>query len=516
MSTENKVFTDNARPEDSVSLSDLKNDGNEVHYAYPQERDEETVASAITGRSVTKSVAKKEPDQQEEVEKTVKYTTGYSNIIEDDEYTNEEEFEIESDHTNEEEKPVLTTSATPTSNDELKEMADVKVDADPEKIIGFDNAPKKEEYNIPTNLDDIEFPDDDEDEDENTATTTQETRDDEIINEKLKASVKSKIKVVAKKYDLSAFTVSKKPVALNAVLDTVENPNRKAADWVAYNTGNRFRMLGFTGAEIDKLNNPGGSRMNSESVRYKMLYDHIIDRDKPASMEEWAKCTSFFDIEHYWFGAFRATFEGEAYMPITNCPTDNKHVFLTDNLDIMDFVKFENDEAKVKFYDIYNGNIAKPKGLYKSDIVPVSEDFAIGFREPSIFNMVFEIAMLDTAFVEKYRDIIALVSYIDSIYYINKNTMTLDPIEYRHYTNNTAKTAKSKIIQFGKTIRKLSSDQYHAILMYIQEISKRDESISYQIPETTCIECNAVIPATAISADELVFTRHRLAALAAL
>ena len=40
MSTENKVFTDNVRQEDSVSLSDLKNDVNEVHYA--QERDEET------------------------------------------------------------------------------------------------------------------------------------------------------------------------------------------------------------------------------------------------------------------------------------------------------------------------------------------------------------------------------------------------------------------------------------------------------------------------------------------
>ena len=33
MSTENKIFTDSVRPEDSVSLSDLKNDGNGVHYA---------------------------------------------------------------------------------------------------------------------------------------------------------------------------------------------------------------------------------------------------------------------------------------------------------------------------------------------------------------------------------------------------------------------------------------------------------------------------------------------------
>ena len=84
MSTENKIFTDSVRPEDSVSLSDLKNDGNEVHYAYPQERDEETVASTITGRSVTKNVAKREAVQQEEVEETDEYIADASHPVEDD------------------------------------------------------------------------------------------------------------------------------------------------------------------------------------------------------------------------------------------------------------------------------------------------------------------------------------------------------------------------------------------------------------------------------------------------
>ena len=121
MSTENKVFTDNVRPEDSVSLSDLKNDGNEVHYAYPQERDEETVASTITGRSVTKNVAKRE------VEETAEYVADASHPVEDNEYADEEESEIESDYMNEEEKPTLSMSTTTTSNDELKEMTDVVV-----------------------------------------------------------------------------------------------------------------------------------------------------------------------------------------------------------------------------------------------------------------------------------------------------------------------------------------------------------------------------------------------------
>lgn len=451
------VFSDEVKTEETMSLDELANDGKKVYK---------------------------------------------NDFVEDNKVEDVDTYEYE-DVDNMEENPIT------------EEKVDIpNVDIDPNKIVSMKNAPKKEQYIIPKDLDSIEFPDDEDDDDDEV--DDNKNSDADIINNKLKESVKSKIKTVAGKYNLSAFTVSKKPVALNAVLDEVECPTRKAADWVAYNTGHKFRMLGFTGAEIDKLANPGGNRLQSESVRYKMLFDHIIDADKPATMEQWTKVTSYYDIQHYWFGAFRATFEGEAYMPITNCPTDNKHVFLTDNIDIMDFVKFETDEARQRFNDIYTGKLAKPKTLYKTDIVPVSEDFAIAFREPSIYNMVFEIAMLDQEFVTKFSDIIALISYIDDIYYINRRTMSLDPIEYRHYVNNTAKTAKSRIIQFGKAIRKLSSDQYHAILMYIQEITKRDDPLTYQIPEVTCIECKSTIPALPMGADELVFTRHRLAALAAL
>ena len=130
--------------------------------------------------------------------------------------------------------------------------------------------------------------------------------------------------------------------------------------------------------------------------------------------------------------------------------------------------------------------------------------------------MVFEIAALDQAFVNKYRDIISLITFIDDIYYINKRTMQLEPIGWKYYNNNVAKTTKSKIIQFAKVLRKISSDQYHAILMYIQQISEKSDDVTYQIPETTCPECGATIPATPIAGNDLVFTRHQLAALAVL
>lgn len=399
---------------------------------------------------------------------------------------------------------------------DINEVIKDRTNIDTKKILTLENKPEEDEYVIPRNLSELEFPDDEDEDEDGTAARSTTDRDSEIINSKLKEAVKSKIHPVAKGYDLSAFTISKKPVALNAVLNNVESPNLKYADWVAYSTGHKFRMLGFTGAEIDKLNNPNGNRLQSETVRYKMLFDHIIDKDKPDTMEQWVKRTSFFDIEHYWFGAFRGTFEGAAYMPITNCPNDQTHVFLTDNLDIMEFIKFENDEAKDRFYKIYDGQIAESKELYKSDIVPVSDNFAVAFREPSIYNMVFEVAMLDQEFVDKYRDIIALITYIDDIYYVNRQTMQLEPINYKYWPNNVAKTAKSKIIQFAKALRKLSSDQYHTLLTYIQEITERGDHITYQIPEVTCPECQATIEAMPISGKDLVFTRHQLAALAAL
>ena len=65
----------------------------------------------------------------------------------------------------------------------------------------------------------------------------------------------------------------------------------------------------------------------------------------------------------------------------------------------MEFVKFANDDAKEKFGKIYNTG-GTNKGLYKTDIVPISEDFAVSFKEPSIYNMVFEIAALDQSCLE--------------------------------------------------------------------------------------------------------------------
>ena len=60
---------------------------------------------------------------------------------------------------------------------------------------------------------------------------------------------------------------------------------------------------------------------------------------------------------------------------------------------------------------------------------------------------MIETALLDDDFVEKYSNLISYMSYIENVYYINRNTMTLDPIEIDKYDKNLKKQIIMKIQQ---------------------------------------------------------------------
>ena len=124
--------------------------------------------------------------------------------------------------------------------------------------------------------------------------------------------------------------------------------------------------------------------------------------------------------------------------------------------------------------------------------------------------------VLDEDFVEKFGDLVSICTYIDGIYYINKQKMELQPVRTNVYRNNMKKTIKSKIINYSKIISTLDSDQYNTLIAYMQKINESGESLTYQLPEVTCPSCGTVIPATPQEAQSLVFTRHQLAALATL
>ena len=363
---------------------------------------------------------------------------------------------------------------------------------------------------------DINFDEESEELEENIDEQKAAEKEQKEQMEKLRTLVREKIRPVSQAFDISTFSISKRPAS--STISTPRTTTNNIADWVLMSSQRPIYMKKFNGTEIERLSNggKGRSRLNRALDTWQLIYSHIADPHKPASLEEWAKCTSFLDIDHIYMAIYRANFEGSNYIPY-NCTNHTcKEVFLSDNIDIMDMCKFKSKEAKDRFNSILGSEIAPNTNLYSTEVIPVSEDYAFVFREPSIYNIILESAVLDEDFVEKFGDFISICAYIDEIYYINKETRELQPIPRNVYQNNMKKTVKSKIIKFSKIISELDSDQYNTIIAYMQNINESGDLLTYQLPEVTCPKCKTTINSMPQEAQGLVFTRHQLAALATL
>ena len=330
---------------------------------------------------------------------------------------------------------------------------------------------------------------------------------------KLQKLATEKLKPVSKRLDISSFTVVKKPISNTKQFNV--NPV-KAAKWVLMNQEATVLMKEFTGAELEKLRefSQDNTSVSSLTKRYRMIYDHI-DSPKPASFEAWLKSTPFSDEENYFFAIYIASFKGANYLP-RDCSdqTDCKETWLTDDINIMDMVEFESEEAKKKFTNLYQEeNSATLKaGLYVSERVALSDHIAVAFREPSIYTRI-EMSSLDRDFRDKYSSILEYIPYIDSIYYINQEEGTLTPVGYKSFADNNVKTTKSKVQQFAKVLSTLSVDEFGTIRPYVNSVATRTAGISYGYPECTCPKCGKVVEQVTASAEELLFTRYQLGAL---
>ena len=333
------------------------------------------------------------------------------------------------------------------------------------------------------------------------------------VLKKLQKLATERLKPVSKRLDISSFTVVKKPISNTKQFNI--NPV-KAAKWVLMNQEATVLMREFTGAELERLREftQDGNSTSSLTKRYRMIYDHI-DSPKPASFEAWLKSTPFSDEDNYFFAIYIASFKGANYLP-RDCSdqTEGKETWLTEDINIMDMVKFDSEEVKDKFTTIYQNedSSATKAGLYVSEIVPLSNTIAVAFREPSIYTRI-ELSSLDREFREKYAAIMEYIPYIDSIYFINQEEGTLTPVGYKLFADNNVKTTKSKIQQFAKVLSTLSIDEFGTIRPYVNSVATRTSGMSYRYPECTCPKCGKIVEEAAASAEELLFTRYQLGAL---
>ena len=335
---------------------------------------------------------------------------------------------------------------------------------------------------------------------------------DEVLH-KLQKLATERLKPVSKRLDISSFTVIKKPVSNIKQFNV--NPV-KAAKWVLMNQEATVIMKEFTGAELEKLREftQDSTSASSLTKRYRMIYDHI-DSPKPASFETWLKTTPFSDEDNYFFAIYIASFKGANYLP-RDCSdqVECKETWLTEDINIMDMVKFDSEDIKKKFTTIYQeeDSSTTKAGLYVSERVALSDNIAIAFREPSIFTRI-ELSTLDQEFREKYSSIMEYIPYIDSIYFIDQEQGTLTPVGYKSFADNSVKTTKSRIQQFAKVLSTLSIDEFGTIRPYVSSDAIRTSGMSYRYPECTCPKCGKIVEEATASAEELLFTRYQLGAL---
>lgn len=331
--------------------------------------------------------------------------------------------------------------------------------------------------------------------------------------EDLKSAVKEKITPIRKSLDLSKFTIAQKSISAQKVMKLAVQSHQNIADWIMFSANRPLSVTGLSGPEILKLNpeNSSRNRLNTFRDMYRIIYDHVYDANKP-EFETWLKQVRFVDVQHIYFALYMATFGGSNFVNYT-CPKCNK-VFVQD-IKFEDMVSYASEETKEKVRAILKMDTTTPSNdTYPVDLVQISNNYVFGLRTPSVWNVIMETASLSDQFLEKHADLIDVVSYIDAIYIIDEETMSLVPVDTKPDPNDQAKTSARRIKVFYDVIRTLSSEDYYGLRAKINEYDENSNDVSYKIPATKCPECEAEIPENKdITPDNMLFTRHQLAAI---
>ena len=353
--------------------------------------------------------------------------------------------------------------------------------------------------------------DDDELDEEETNFNNNDIDSDKVV-EGLKTELRGKIGI-KKNFDLSKFSISKKPISASKLMRVVTQADRNIADWVMWHAKRPIALTGLSGPEILKLNpqNSGRNRLNTFRDMYRVIYDHIEDENKP-EYEAWLKSTRFVDLSHIYFGLYKATFNGSNYVNYA-CPHCNK-VFIKD-IKFDDMVEFESDDVKKTVDSLLRLDTTSPKadGEYEAELVQISDQYAFALRTPSIWRAIIETASLTDRFIESH-DSIDVSSYIDDIFLIDEVHQTLIPVDTKPDPDNLSATSARRIRAYGDIINRLNSEDYYALRASINALDTDTTKINYVIPECECPECKKLIPKnTDMTPDQMLFTRHQLAAI---
>ena len=348
------------------------------------------------------------------------------------------------------------------------------------------------------------------------------------LRDSIRISVKENFKPIDNKVDLSKFEIQKKPISASKVLNHIKETPVRTATTVLYSTSKKvIEVSEFTATEIQKLNPALINQNNfytSLRDRYQLLYNHIVDPNKPATFEAWLKTVPEDAIDDYFFAAYKATF-GAANILTYECPKEGcDNVFLKE-VPVMSMIKYKNDAVKKEYLDLlHNGKLNISKDTYSAGLFQVSDEYVFALKTPTLYERVFEPTLLDSQILDTYGQLITLITYIDEIYVIDQANNKLIPIDMQPVHTDPRKTVRRRIKTCASIIRTLTSDQLQTLTVETDKYDKPDSKrninndddedttpeIQYIYPECECPKCRSKIKEAVADPVDMLFTRHQL------
>ena len=310
--------------------------------------------------------------------------------------------------------------------------------------------------------------------------------------------------------DFSGFKIRKKPISSLNCLKDVDTSKRKF-DWPLLSTGRNITLEECDGAELDVLNKSVNNRNNTNAVidSIKFIYEHIVDANKP-EFGTWTQTICSNDLESLYFALFGACYSDSCFIVKEHNQEGgcNKASLIKyDN--VMDLVKFDDDETEEKFNEVRRKDSTSSTRI-QTKMHQISDNYVISYRPSTLYSFYIQNSSVSQKLYEKYPEILAMLSFIDEIYKIDRESMELIPIESKEYPNNINKTVMSKVKTLLTILKTLTPDQY-SMLSGVLTNANGENKIHYVAPKCECPECNKEIPETNLSVLQTLFTRAQLA-----
>jgi len=270
------------------------------------------------------------------------------------------------------------------------------------------------------------------------------------------------------------------------------------------NSGIFVTISGASVPEIIHMNNLNGKKRSEiEMKKMAFIQKHLIDTSigGKLSLTQLLKVVYYKDIQTMWFNLFIGTFPGMNDFPVT-CENQKCNTDLKLQVHASDLVLNPEDFTEASKYILYENmdikDVLEQSALSKEKQVKMKDHTIIGFRNPSIYDLIYLTTRLEELQSKKdlsqYQNLLEILIFISYI--------ALPDIDGVYIKYEELNDILEILLAMDETMR-------GDIGTHIEEYTEKN-IVKYGLKSYTCPKCNKVHPEKELDMSEFLFTLSRL------